>query len=283
MRSNHLISNTSDLSNGIQSFYRPIQPAFRGKEAEVFYAEYPPDQNLRPFIYCYWHLFTETPLSRSFYYRVVSDGCIDIFLDLNHPQKSFVMGFCKGYTEFRLENEFSYVGIRFLPSAFPKLFGISAQEISDACLELEAVEYPTFEFLRTHCEPDRSVAQIMELLDVFFLKKLSNGLFATDARIQHALYTILANSGNVTIEKHLNVGLSSRQLRRLFQFYIGASARTFCKVVRFQHLLNAAQTQDGGISEEKFYYDLGYYDQSHFIKDFKIFAGLKPGQFFRKH
>jgi transcriptional regulator GlxA family with amidase domain len=83
----------------------------------------------------------------------------------------------------------------------------------------------------------------------------------------------------VTVEKELDTGLSARQLRRLFDFYIGDTAKTFAKVVRFQNILNAKPSTQS-LRQNKLFFDAGYYDQAHFIKEFKNFYGVTPSKAF---
>ena len=80
------------------------------------------------------------------------------------------------------------------------------------------------------------------------------------------------------VEK-LDMGISARQLRRIFEFYIGDTAKTFSKVVRFQNLLRAKPSTQS-LQHDKLFFDLGYYDQSHFIKEFKNCFGTTPGKAF---
>ena len=96
-----------------------------------------------------------------------------------------------------------------------------------------------------------------------------------------AINLILKNFGVVDVEKDLNTGISSRQLRRLFTFYIGDTAKTFSKVVRFQNILRAKPSLQS-LKQNKLFFDTGYYDQAHFIKDFKNFYGVTPNRAFRK-
>jgi len=116
-----------ELAN-IRQLYKPIQPTVKQSARHVSYVEFLPDLRLQNYIYCYWQLQTSQALNEPFHYRVVADGCIDIFFELTDPADSYVMGFCKRYTEFPLENEFNYVGIRFLPTMFPQLFRVNAGE-----------------------------------------------------------------------------------------------------------------------------------------------------------
>ena len=85
----------------------------------------------------------------------------------------------------------------------------------------------------------------------------------------------MKNYGVLNIEKDLNTGISPRQLRRLFKYYIGDSAKTFAKVVRFQNILRAKPSKQS-LQQNKLFYE-GYYDQAHFIKEFKNFYGVTPG------
>ena len=105
----------------LRPYYHPMQSVIPAEEKEVTYTEFLPCEALRSFIYCYWEL-KSPPRNTPFCYRVVADGCIDLFFDCNAPQMSSVMGYCNTYVEFPITGAFHYVGVRFLPSAFPLLF-----------------------------------------------------------------------------------------------------------------------------------------------------------------
>jgi AraC-like DNA-binding protein len=100
-----------------------------------------------------------------------------------------------------------------------------------------------------------------------------------DNRFYDAIQRILESGGVIDIENALDTGISPRQLRRLFEYYIGDTAKVFCKVVRFQHILNAKPSLQS-LRENKLFYSSGYYDQAHFIKEFKNFYGVTPGKAF---
>ena len=116
-------------------------------------------------------------------------------------------------------------------------------------------------------------------MDAYFLEILENSSFDHDARLYGAIEIILQKSGVVDIESDLNTGISSRQLRRLFEFYIGDSAKTFSKIVRFQNILKAKPSSQS-LRQNKLFFNVGYYDQAHFIKEFRNFYGVTPGKAF---
>lgn len=263
----------------IRDLYQPIQPAVKELDNQVFYNEWIPDPYLSPFIYCYWQLKTAVPLEQPFSYKVVADGCIDIFFELNTPGENFVMGFCKKYTEFELGNEFHYIGIRFLPTMFPQIFKINATDISNRFESLKLISAQTASFIERSFNIHQNGVIIKSLLDDYFKKLVAQADFNNDSRLYEAIDIILSNYGMIKIEEEINTGISQRQLRRLFEYYIGDTAKTFCKVVRFQHILKAKPSTQS-LRQNKLFFDAGYYDQAHFIKEFKNFYGLTPSKAF---
>lgn len=241
----------------------------------VSYTELLPHAGLTDFIYCYWQLKTSTPLTEPFYYRVVADGCIDIFFDARNPSENFVMGFSTTYTEFPLANQFNYTGIRFLPASFPRLFHVNASELTNRFENLKDV-LP----LLSHKLYEISASKLLfhdqaQLFDQYFLNVISKSDLPVDGRLFNAIDLILKSHGTLNVETDLQTGISPRQLRRLFNFYVGDSPKTFCKVVRFQNILNAKPSTES-LRKNKLFYDMGYYDQPHFVKEFKTMYGLTP-------
>lgn len=262
----------------IRKFYKPVQPTV-DRNSGVFYTEFLPDIRLQGMIYCYWQLQTSEALREPFSYRVVADGCIDIFFELNNPSDSYVMGFCKKFTEFPLENNFNYVGIRFFPTMFPQLFKINAKELSNRFEHLDRVVPKVSDFIRNNLDSSQSPEEIRTLFDTYFSNALKNGSFDHDVRLYEALQRILMKQGVLDVESDLQTGISSRQLRRLFEFYIGDTPKTFSQVVRFQNILQAKPSSQS-LRQNKLFFDAGYYDQAHFIKEFKNFYGVTPSKAF---
>ena len=114
-------------------------------------------------------------------------------------------------------------------------------------------------------------------LDSYFLTYLQKTTIKVDERITNAVVALLRRGGNISIARDIDTGLSPRQLRRHFQYYIGESPKAFSKIIRFQKFLLAKPSVQS-LKENRLYFDQGYYDQAHFIKDFKHLYGMTPGQ-----
>ena len=73
------------------------------------------------------------------------------------------------------------------------------------------------------------------------------------------------------------LGLSARQVERLFDERIGLSPKFFLRVVRFQEVLRGIREETNGATWAARAAEHGFYDQAHFIRDFKAFVGESPG------
>ena len=264
----------------IRENYKPIQPSVSAADNEIRYQECQPNKEIENFVYCFWQLKTQKPLNKDFNYRVVSDGCIDIFFDHKRPSESFLMGFCRKFVQFPIGKEFDYIGIRFLPSAFPHLFGVNAKTLSNQSQELNKILPDFAEWIDSEIKPAGSFETITTILNEKITGILKNQDIIYDYRFLDSLKLIFQRNGYLDTEKDLNTGLSPRQLRRIFNFYIGTTAKSFANVVRFQHILNAKPSTQS-LKVNKLYFDVGFFDQAHFIKNFKTFYGVTPSEAFR--
>ncbi len=266
----------------IRELYTPVQPAVRLSGDEVSYRECWPEHGLLSYVYCYWELRShQSNKDTPFFYRVVADGCTDVFFPLHNSSESFVMGFSNRFTAFSLEEDFHYIGIRFLPGMFTHISGVGGNTLANRSVELMSVMPSLSGFISRYISPEKNFTAITKLFDRFLFDRICDLRSAVDTRFKAALIQILSCQGAAALEKGLDTGVSSRHLRRLFDFYIGDTPKSFSRVVRFQHALKwgfSEEMQD----EKAAIFDAGYYDQAHFIRDFSNFYGLTPGKIYGK-
>ncbi len=88
-----------------------------------------------------------------------------------------------------------------------------------------------------------------------------------------------ANGQLQVYELSKQININRRQLERKFSSTIGLSPKQLSKTIRLQAtlkmLLNKQFTSLTALA-----YEGDYYDQAHFIKDFKEFTGLTPKEFY---
>lgn len=117
-----------------------------------------------------------------------------------------------------------------------------------------------------------------ELLLEFDKKLVERIRFHYPLELELAIEKIIKTKGNMTSSEISNdVFYSSRQLNRLFNSNLGLSVKSFSRLVRVNNslrLLNENKMTTASISEM-----LGYYDVSHFFKDFKDVCGVTPHEY----
>jgi AraC-like DNA-binding protein len=99
-----------------------------------------------------------------------------------------------------------------------------------------------------------------------------------DKLVLAALALIHKNKGNIKIkELAAQLHISQSPLEKRFRAAIGASPKKFASIVRLKNII---QTYDTVNSLTELGYETGFYDQAHFIKEFKTFTGDTPEKFF---
>lgn len=107
------------------------------------------------------------------------------------------------------------------------------------------------------------------------------------ARVQAVVKDELVNAAVNIIKQHAGtlkvtalaekLYISQSRLEKRFRAVVGASPKKFSSIVRLNHLANTSPQKNKLTSLGL---DAGYYDQAHFIKDFKSFTGQTPEEFF---
>ena len=72
------------------------------------------------------------------------------------------------------------------------------------------------------------------------------------------------------------IGINSRGLDRTFNTRVGIPPKTLSRIIRFQQVFKMLEQQNASPNWPQIALECGYYDQSHFIKEFKAFAGREP-------
>jgi AraC-like DNA-binding protein len=99
-------------------------------------------------------------------------------------------------------------------------------------------------------------------------------------RINHIAELIKQTYGNINIAQMASEAcLSRKQFERIFTQNIGISPKQYLKIIRFQSAIFKKQ-QNNNLNMTELSYETGYFDQSHFINDFKSMSGLTPKQYF---
>jgi transcriptional regulator GlxA family with amidase domain len=113
---------------------------------------------------------------------------------------------------------------------------------------------------------------------LFIEKKIVNPTITSPGLFETIRYIIETNGITNVRELAKRNFLSTRQFERNFIQFAGFSPKLFSRIIRFQSTLQEYGNQFRSLTDIA--YDTGYYDQSHFIQDFKQFSGHNPKEYF---
>jgi AraC-like DNA-binding protein len=164
--------------------------------------------------------------------------------------------------------------IFFQPAGWSQLFGNPVSDITNRILDASAVMGPSVRSLWNRLGEAASFEDRVLLAEEFLLKRLDN--VSTACRMASAATLIFRVQGNLrmtSLAKQQSMGL--RHFERQFQHSIGAAAKTFARVARFQAALDAKLAAPSRTWLEIAHY-FGYYDQMHMIHDFQALGRHTP-------
>ena len=164
--------------------------------------------------------------------------------------------------------------IGFTPVGLQQFIDYPVADLTDRNVSLEVIFPEDYERIYHALFSARSIPATMAVVERFLLEKLHNRHF--DQRADYVARYILAAGGATSVRDLADrFALTERTLQRLFKNNIGISPKRFCKLARFQKALEklnrAHPNRLGPLA-----YDLGYFDQAHFIHDVKQLSGKTP-------
>ena len=246
------------------------------------YAEIKPDNHLAPYIDAYYTIETG-PFFQPVTRRIFADGCSEIFINLgqsrpvvNHitiltPGNVYFGGTMTASNVINSVSDSRFLGIRFKPSGFSAFYDLPLDKVVN-----EIIEFPDNE-LYGLADIDNQVAR---RLDQFFLYRLIDRRYETITSITQS---IESKQGLISVDHVADQhNVSLRTLERIFSKTVGISPKEFISIIRFQHAAKKLRQAKSELNLLQIATDMGYYDHSHFTREFKRYSGLAPSELIPK-
>ncbi|SHK70415.1 helix-turn-helix domain-containing protein [Epilithonimonas mollis] len=194
---------------------------------------------------------------------IVPDGKIDLFLlaDENGKFEIFISGICSAPITKPPFPKSTMFAISFYPIAAEYIFKQSFADLNNTKKTLQT-DY--WGFSRDDLNDfNQFYHKAIKVLSSLSSKEI-------DDRKKKLFELIYACKGEITVkELEEKIYWSSRQMNRYFHKWLGVMLKTYLNIIRFSNSLK--QLKNGDL-----YPRLDYGDQSHFIREVKKFAGVKP-------
>ena len=258
------------------------------------FARYSPDDRLVGIIHGYWFLRTGTQSKKI---ELVPDGypevlfvrqgaiwyCVGSSSEWHCFNSAGILGQLSGQFQLYIPPDSEILFVKFHPWALYSLLETPLYLLNDGITELAGLspgqEWNTLAQSLSSAD-NRSLC--CSLLNTFFLSCM-NVTDPVPPLLHFSVQTIFRRRGVISLDQlngHLKV--SNRYLQRLFKQQLGLSPKHYARIIRVKkasiHMLNPQNDRPlVQIAAE-----LDYFDQSHFLKDFKSIVGKSPSAFLRQ-
>lgn len=257
------------------------------------YQTFKPTSDLEAIVKCHWILQVPAEMAAE-KQRIIPDGCIEMAFILGEDVKRFI-----SEDEFVLQPRAMVMGqitkpsfiqptgyvnsfaVRFYPYGFANFTKKSVKDLADRDTPLAVLfgEKPANE-LEQKIIDAASTEERIEIVEGFLLSKLTETV-TIDQIVKSTIDSLFATKGGIAIGSILKSNLSKRRsLERNFTKQVGISPKQLGKIVRLQAALKMILHRQSD-SLTKIAYESDYYDQAHFIKDFKEFTGTNPKDYLK--
>ena len=255
------------------------------------YQTFEPCTELSTLIKCYWTLESpkeETPEKQI----IVPDGCMEMIFhygDLYRQYlengtsiiqpKCFVFGQLTRPLEIEPTGETGIFSIRFHSNGFLPFTTIPIKAMENKTASLfEMFEKDGID-IEQKILTATSTSERIQLIEAFLIHRLTD-IKTIDRIVKSTVDMILTANGQLSVEElSKQTRINRRQLERKFSSTIGLSPKQLSKTIRLQATLKMLLGKKF-TSLTSLAYENEYYDQAHFIKDFKELTGFTPKEFY---
>ena len=254
-----------------------------------------PTKILEPYIKHYWYIENILSKEEQYIHRIIPCGLSELMFYLGQkptvldPKKGFsenvvLSGLQSEYFDIQISKHLSLFSIVFQPQGLMKFFSMPMNETFNQNVALKCIDKTLEKELFQKIQDAETFDKRVEHVNAHFIKLLTkNHANFEFQRMSHIVNVIKTSKGLIDVDSLSSEAcLSRKQFERIFSKYIGSSPKQYLKTVRLQlslHLRNLNSNKN----LTQLAYDCGYYDQSHFINDFKTQTGYTPRKYFENN
>lgn len=252
------------------------------------YAEHKPPPDLATSVVCAWTRRVSGVVDVAMH-RVLPDGCSDILFVFGQAERDYetigasIVGPMTRPIVVDGPHPRLYVGVRLAPGYAQAAFRLPAFELTDQRVDYELVDRQAASHIDALAGAGDAecVARAFEIVR----RRLALGS-AVSIGLRAAVRRIVQARGNLKVSAlAAEIGVTRQQLARQFAAHVGLTPKMFARVMRARAAVARAtaarHAHPRNVDWGAIAYDLGYYDQPHFIDDFKELTGQTPGEWLR--
>jgi AraC-like DNA-binding protein len=252
------------------------------------YNEYAPSPRLRPFVDRIWTL--DGPAGAGGIEPVLPDGHLEIIVHAADPfvevgpddqrrrqSPLLLAGQLTRATRIGPAGVTRVVGARLRPNGVHALLGVPQWHVTDRVVDLSAVHRGLARTLHDDVSGREQVDDLVTAFDRALVRIAP--AFPPASRAAWAVRAAVARKGLIGVRGLARAaGLGDRQLQRAFQEEVGLTPKRLLRILRFQEVLGQVRRPASSRTWADLAAACGFYDQAHFVNDFRSFTGRTPGE-----
>ncbi|BBO79652.1 hypothetical protein DSCO28_02180 [Desulfosarcina ovata subsp. sediminis] len=246
-----------------------------------------PHPRFKDYIQCYWTIKCFDKELNAIHYTTLDAG-LELIFNLSDPVEcivdnsspvtiagDFMVGSLARQIQIKPTGFISLFAVRFTSEGLYPFFSMPPVDLSDFCVEIEEVwELNGFGLSKKIHGTNRKSERLIKTFEGFFERRINN--FKThSSNVEKAVAIIRSHKGQIPVEKLAKrLHISTRHLERKFTERIGISPKQLCRIFRIKNVLfnlKGAECDWASLAVEN-----GYFDQAHFIHEFRFFTGQSP-------
>lgn len=228
--------------------------------------------------------------------RLLPDGGIDLIVDLtNSPKyiydndsleeiqtckKAWISGMRTSYISIQARaDESEMLIVRFKPGTAWSMLHLPVLEIKDRVVDAEFIFGNEFLLFRESLLYAELVEQKISITEKYLLNRIKDH-FEIHPAVNFCISKIIDNPSRSSIKEFTHqTGYSNKHLISLFGKYAGINPKQYVNVLKFQQAVFMLEKNIDRINWAHLAFECGYYDQAHFINEFRRFSGFNPSAY----
>ncbi|MBS1511932.1 MAG: AraC family transcriptional regulator [Bacteroidetes bacterium] len=166
------------------------------------------------------------------------------------------------------------IRVGFKPGGLHRLIGMPMHEMVDEACNTADFFHRQVQRVNEQLFNTEGYDEMITVVQQFLLNKISS--LKTALPFDHAMSLLIQSDGLIPVEKIASTAcVSTRQLERQCKVRIGLPPKLFARLIRFSKAYRLFESSPS-LSWTHIAHQCGYFDQMHFIRDCKDFAGVNP-------
>jgi AraC-like DNA-binding protein len=258
----------------------------------MFYREFSVQPVLRDYIHCIWVMQADEAVFAN-PDLLVPDGNIEVILNYGDPATRYfpdgtvaqthkgseLVGQRCAWYKHSTAGAVNLISISFKPGGLSPFVPFAVADATANAIPFSSIPGTLFTEMEERVYEANKLEKKIAIIREMLLQQLLNNSTKSN-NVSDFITRLHAINEFPTIAGFLHYyTINRRKLERDFDYHVGLSPKFLQRVLRFRQTITNFY-KSGNRNLTALAYDSGYFDQAHFINDFKEFTGLSPRKFF---